>query len=263
MSNPPWPRRETVGPVWIAADFHLAGHGRGLDAFRELLLRAAAASAQLYLLGDVFDAWYGPKHMRLDMYREELAALTAATTGGLSISIVPGNRDFLLETTFSERTGVEILGDAIELVLTGSNGRRHLHLSHGDLLATSDVRYQRMRRVLRWRIIPFLARALPEFLVRKIAARLRRHSENVVPKKSLATLEPDLSVVKSYLAHGCNTVVCGHFHRYRDEEVELEEGSGRSSGRFIIVEPFEDRGFYLVHDGECWSEHRLSVESTA
>ncbi len=239
-------------PLWLAADFHLVGDGAGCDDFEELLQRAQSAGAHLCLLGDVFHTWYGPQHLKLEMYQRELEVMRQATDAGLVLTLLPGNRDFLLDDGFTRRTGVEVLGDEFRVTLKSTS----IHLSHGDLFATADVRYQRMRRVIRSRMIRFLARALPEPVVRRMAFRLRRHSEQVVRQKTLSTLEPDVTEVKKHLDSGCSTVVCGHFHRYRNQVLESRQGPGQ----FIVLEPFEDRGFYLVHEGERWTEHRLCAE---
>ena len=239
----------------IAADLHLRGDEAARGAFAALLELARASRAPLYILGDLFHYWLGPKHLRHPMYSRELDLLRGATTGGARILVVPGNRDYLLDATFRRETDVQVLGD--DAVLELENER--IHLSHGDLFATSDVRYLRMRRILRSRMLRFLARTMPSWLVNLVARRLRGHSQHAVAGKPVRVLQPDRGAVSALFREGFATVICGHFHRHRDESFPAAEGGGR----FIILEPFEERGFCLVHDGSGWESRRLGARESS
>ena len=236
-------------PWILAADLHLDGGAPARARFERLLDRARASGAHLYLLGDVFHYWFGARHLRHPMFREEIALLRAATDVGIAITVVPGNRDFLLDEAFTAATGVVVAGDSLAL----SRGDERVHLSHGDLFGLADVRYQRMRRVLHSGPVRFLSRHLPTWVVNRLAGRIRRHSEKVVPEKSAETLAPDRPSITALFAEGFDVVVCGHFHEARDERFPAEEGGGR----FRILEPFEEHGYALTVAAGGWSEDRL------
>jgi len=217
----------------VAADFHLTGSESARFMFAELLNQARYRDAPLFILGDLFHYWFGRRHLELDMYTEELSLLREAHDSGVRIYLLPGNRDFLLDGEFSRRTGVWVGGDALKFRL----GEERVHFSHGDLFCTSDLNYQAMRRLIRSAPMRFLANRLPAVVVDRIAGRLRRHSERVVKEKHPMILEPDRVELLSLFAEGHEVVVCGHFHRFRDQSFE--------AGRFIVLEPFENRGAYL------------------
>lgn len=246
-------RHLTVSRLILAGDLHLKGVPAERAPLARLLELARAQDATLIFLGDLFHYWLGPRHLHEPMYREALALLRSATAGGLSIRVLPGNRDFLLDldSSFSGATGVTVDGDSLSIQV----GPTRVHLSHGDLFCTADVRYQRMRRILRSRMVRFWAGRLPAWLVKQIAARLRGHSERVVRAKPAGMLEPDRELVKSLLRQGFHDVICGHFHVVRDEAFPVAEGGGH----FRIVEPFEEQGYVLEHDGAGWLERRLGV----
>lgn len=243
-------------PAWFAADLHLDGEEFARERFHHLLRLAHAEGADLFLLGDVFHYWFGPKHLRLPMFQRELGLMRAMTHLGVAITIVPGNRDFLLDGAFTRATGAEVSADA-ETIAVGSE---RIHLSHGDLFGLADRRYQRMRRVLHSAPVRGLAARLPTAMVNALARRLRQHSEVVVAKKSAEVLAPDLSTVRALIAEdGYDVVICGHFHEVRDELLEGEE----RCGRFRVLEPFEEHGYYLIRDSHGWSERRLFVDEGA
>ncbi len=222
----------------IAADLHL--DGADAAPLERLLAEAQAREADLILLGDVFHYWFGPKHLDISMYEKELELLAQATPT-CRVTIVPGNRDFLLDEHFTRRTGVAVAGDYVTLLV----GRERFLLTHGDLFCTADVHYQRMRRLFRNGMLLFIIRRMPGFLVRRLADRLRRHSESVVQKKPAPILEPDLGFIAS-VKEDHDAVICGHFHEFRDETLPRVSGGGR----FLVVEPYEDRGFVLTIDSD-------------
>lgn len=236
--------------AWIVADLHLdASEGRRL-LFAKLLERASDEEAPLFILGDLFHYWFGRKHFEIAMFEREIELLERAADR-TAIALLPGNRDFLVDSTFAAATGVEVGGDAIFL----SVGDRRAHLSHGDLFCTSDLHYQAMRQLIRSWPIRTLAHSLPTSWVNRIASRLRDYSEDVVPTKAFEVLEPDRTEVAALVQAGFDTVVCGHFHRYLHEL--YDEPWGR--GEFYVLEPFEERGFVLEATANGWNEWRIDA----
>lgn len=233
----------------VVADLHLTGDAPSRSRFERLLDLAPSWSPNLLILGDLFHYWFGRRHLRLPMFAAELEALAAAVDGGLRIHVVPGNRDFLLDGSFTGVTGVVVHDDE----LPARVGNELIHFSHGDLLGTADIRYQRMRSVLHSKMVRFLASHLPVIALDRIALRLREHSSRVVPKKSESTLEADRQEVCRIFGRGFHTVVCGHFHKRLDERLAEDAGGGR----FMILEPFEERGFALIHDGASWEARHV------
>ncbi|MEM7262904.1 MAG: metallophosphoesterase [Planctomycetota bacterium] len=237
-SRPP----EHLGRVLVAADFHLDGSEEARVRLGALLDLAHAEEETLLILGDLFHYWFGPRHLELDMYARELDLLAQATARGTPIHLIPGNRDFLLDRSFTRRTGISVGGDLMRVRV----GDEWVHFSHGDLFSTSDLHYQAMRHLIRSAPIRLLARVFPAAVVDRIAARLRSHSERVVSEKSLITLDPDISEVFRHFREGNDVVICGHFHRFRDEQLVGPGGQGR----FIVLEPFENDGAFLRGDGD-------------
>ena len=242
---------DRAGRVLLAADLHLAGGPEPRERLRRLLALSRAEDASLYLLGDVFHYWLGRRHLARPEVRREVEILRGASAVGPPIAIVPGNRDYLLDDSFTRATGVRIAPAAIAVACAGLR----LHLSHGDLFGLADVRYLRMRRALRSAPVRFLARSLPTPVIAAIAGGLRRHSERVVPRKSAETLAPDRAAVAAILAGGFDAVVCGHFHDRREERLPAAEGGGL----FRVLEPFEVRGYALSLGPEGWREHFVAA----
>ncbi|HRE19241.1 MAG TPA: UDP-2,3-diacylglucosamine diphosphatase, partial [Rhodocyclaceae bacterium] len=81
-----------------------------------------------------------------DAYHSGIAnALQTATRNGLSIAMLHGNRDFLLNAEFATATGVRLLPDPHVLSLP----TWQFVLSHGDALCTGDKEYMAFRQQVR------------------------------------------------------------------------------------------------------------------
>ncbi len=123
------------------ADLHLTPRQPLLARkFYHFLDRKAGRASRLYILGDLFDAWIGDD----DSSRFSNAvrqSLRQASSRGLEIFFQPGNRDFLLGSDFCRQTGVQLLPDFQVIDLFGMPTL----ITHGDLLCTDDVVYQRFR----------------------------------------------------------------------------------------------------------------------
>ncbi|MFQ5654237.1 MAG: hypothetical protein ACE5GW_05860, partial [Planctomycetota bacterium] len=63
----------------FVADLHLDGGETSRARLRRLLEHVTSWGASLYILGDLFHYWLGPRHLALPSYREELRLLSEAT----------------------------------------------------------------------------------------------------------------------------------------------------------------------------------------
>jgi UDP-2,3-diacylglucosamine hydrolase len=88
-------------------------------------------------------------------------------------------------------------------------------LSHGDLLCTDDVPYQRFRRIVRMRWLQRLFLRLPIAWRRKIARRLRDESQKGGMKKG-AWCKANADAVKAIMQqHDVRYLVHGHTHEFK------------------------------------------------
>ncbi|MCW8905114.1 UDP-2,3-diacylglucosamine diphosphatase, partial [Sedimenticola sp.] len=128
----------------IISDLHLSQHRPGTVAlFLRFLREQAGRAGELYILGDLFDAWIGDDNI-LPPVPEVIQALRQLTDGGCTLSVMHGNRDFLLGSDFARATGGRLLADPF---VTDLGGQSTL-LMHGDLLCTDDLEYQQARKLL-------------------------------------------------------------------------------------------------------------------
>ena len=128
--------------ILFISDLHLSWEKPEItQRFLGFLDHRAIKAKELYILGDLFDAWVGdddfsPPNPKI---RKSLKYLSEA---GVKIYFQQGNRDFLLGKRFCEETGIVLLDDPYVIDLFGVPTL----LMHGDLLCTDDLPYQAFRR---------------------------------------------------------------------------------------------------------------------
>jgi len=216
------------------SDLHLtAGDAETTRRFVEFMEGPARAARDLYILGDLFEAWIGDDD---DDPRLEpiVAALGKLTNSGVACALMHGNRDFLLGQRFCEATGARLLGDYERVTL---GGERAL-LTHGDLLCTDDTRYMTLRAELRskqWQR-DFLARPLAER--RQIASDLRQLSATEIAAKDEYIMDVNQAAVERTMRdHGVTLLVHGHTHRPAVHRFELD---GRPATRIVLGAWYHD-----------------------
>ncbi|MFT5176847.1 MAG: UDP-2,3-diacylglucosamine hydrolase, partial [Gammaproteobacteria bacterium] len=125
--------------VLFASDVHLSAQRPvQVERFLSFLAGPCRSASAVYLLGDLFDEWLGDDDDR-DPHPRVLAALAQLTHGGVPVSIVHGNHDFLSAEEFTQRSGCRILDQPSLVQIHGTP----VVLLHGDQLCTRDENYQR------------------------------------------------------------------------------------------------------------------------
>lgn len=235
--------------IYFASDVHLVGVDDPVwPRFRAFLAQVRDDGADLYLLGDVFEAWLGDDDDEplVATVAAELAALCEA---GIAVSFAHGNRDFLIGHAFAARAGLRLM-DEVEVI--GHAGRR-IALLHGDTLCTDDIAYQQLRTQFRnpgWQT-GFLAQPLAAR--RAFAAQARAQSRAHTAMTAAGIMDVNSGAVAGlFEATGAEWIVHGHTHRpavHRNgaqRRIVLGEWSTHPSWLRIAG----DGGAVLVHGGE-------------
>jgi UDP-2,3-diacylglucosamine hydrolase len=212
----------------FVSDLHLdPADAVGVRRFLEFVDREALHATTLYVLGDLFEAWVGDDDDD-PLLGPIFAAFDALNAAGVSWHFMHGNRDFLVGSRFSARTGCRLLGELTKIELFGEP----VLLTHGDLLCTDDVRYQTLRAELRaaaWQR-DFLAKPLAER--REIAADLRKQSAAEIASKREEIMDVNQRTVERTMrAHGVTCLLHGHTHRPAVHRFELD---GEIATRIVL-----------------------------
>jgi UDP-2,3-diacylglucosamine hydrolase len=232
----PTPRPERL---LFISDLHLEEERPALTrAFLEFLQREGPQASALYILGDFFNVWIGDDDDR-PLNAQISAALREQAEAGLRISLMHGNRDFLLGRDFAAASGAALIDDPLVLV---HGGHRYL-LMHGDQLCTLDSAYQAFRTQVRdpaWQQA-FLAKPLTER--RAFAAQARAASKSMSSNKPEDIMDVSQDAVEAVLAeYGCDTLIHGHTHRPGLHEFD----TAGVQHRRVVLGDWGERLWYLA-----------------
>lgn len=231
------------------ADLHLTPQRpQALRLFQFFLQDRARHSAALYILGDLFDTWIGDD----DVNAHHVAvcqALRDFTNTGRTCYLMRGNRDFLIGQRFAAATGCTLIDDPCRIQIN----HEAVVLTHGDLLCTDDVAYQRFRRRIRHPIIQWLFLRQSLMRRRRMAANYRRRGQLATAMKPLEIMDVNQAAVVAMMsAHQVTHLIHGHTHRPGDHYFTQLNQTAR---RQVLSAWHDARGELLVTEaGQWWRE---------
>lgn len=237
--------------ILFVSDLHLSPRSPGATRlFLDFLTGHARQASELFILGDLFEAWIGDDDIDDPYHAEIVRALRAASDAGLHISVMHGNRDFLLGNAFAASSGVRLIEDPYIL----STAEWQFVLSHGDALCLDDTAYMKFRAQVRnpvWQA-DLLAKPLGER--REIAAHMRRVSEASQRDATSPYTDLQAAATDDFLReHGYATFIHGHTHQPAKHDHMVD---GIHVERWVLADWHEDNGNAT---GEClaWNGETL------
>ena len=137
-----------MAEILLLADLHLSAN---TPTFNHLIMKQLPLWQEqytaLYLLGDIFDAWIGDD--AITDFAQQLIQALYQFSQKKALYFMHGNRDFLIGNDFLKASGAQLLEDPSLITFFG---KKYI-LSHGDLLCSDDIAYQKFRhktRHLQW-----------------------------------------------------------------------------------------------------------------
>ena len=231
------------------ADLHLQTEEPAITAgFLRFLAGEARHADALYILGDLFEAWIGDDDPN-PLHCEMAAAIHALVTSGVPCYFIHGNRDFLVGPRYARESGMTLLPEEQVLTLYG----HRLLIMHGDTLCTDDAGYLRFRAKAHNPWIQRLFLALPLWIRKRIAARMRADSKQANQHKSQTIMDVNQeAVVATMLRQQVPLLIHGHTHRPAIHTLSLQGepaqravlGAWHSRGSMIQLDA---SGIQLIH----------------
>lgn len=228
----------TVKRTLFISDLHLhASRPNVIAAFEAFLQEQHGRCEQLFILGDLFEAWLGDDD-RSDLSTRVESALSSLAASGCNIAIMHGNRDFLIGEEFCARSSAQLIADPSTIDLYG----RKVLLMHGDTLCTEDTEYLAFRAQIRQAasLQGLLSKSLAER--RQIAAQLRADSKEAMSNKAEDIMDVSIAEVLAQMAaHEVDILFHGHTHR-PNKHIHVDDGQPRQ--RYVLGD-WEDSLWYL------------------
>ncbi len=230
----------------IFADAHV-GDDEAAARVERFLDGVCEGAARVYILGDLFNFWFGPKQAEREPYGRVLRAIKRLGERGVKVTFFHGNRDFYMDEGTAAAYGFTLVRDSSVEEICG----KKVFMCHGDMLCRNDKNYHRMRAVLRNPLTEAVFTRLPAFVAERLARLARRESKRAVGAKTQWVLGIDDREVLAKLGEGADVVVCGHTHK---EDVRTFDAGG-VRGTLYTLGDFGAAGAYLVCDKEGFTFH--------
>lgn len=226
---------------FFISDLHLEQNQPDIaKIFFDFLKKTTQPGHTLYILGDFFEVWIGDDDLN-PFHQSVITALHEATSNGLPIYFIHGNRDFLLGRKFFQKTGCQLLPDEYVINL---NGIPTL-LMHGDTLCTEDKNYLKFRKKVRNKFFQllFLWKSLKKR--REIANRYRESSKKYVSTAPQHIMDVTQAEVERIMQkHKVQHLIHGHTHREAVHRFELNHLNATRT----VLGAWHERGSVLVCD---------------
>lgn len=228
------------------SDLHLsAQRSSTMVLFEQFLRDRPQPGDQLFILGDLFDAWIGDdddaplaSHVR--------STLRQTKERGVELLIQHGNRDFMLGKHFARECGATLLSDPYRLLIA----QQPTLLMHGDLLCTDDVAYQNARRKLRNPIFQWVMLRKSLAGRRKLAEKYRSRSKATTAVTAAEIMDVNTRTVLEYLdKYQATQLIHGHTHRPAVHKHLLPNGT--TAKRFVLDQWHAEHASVWVDEGHA------------
>lgn len=228
----------------FVADAHLNADDAHTRAFLRLAADAQADGSALFLLGDIFDLWFGAAGLTFRFQRPVIERLRALRKEGLKTYYVEGNRDFFLKRPYE--------GDLFESVseeeMRARIGGRTIYLSHGDTVNRADRAYRFWKAISKNRLAFGLASLLPAAFVLPLADRIEKRLRPTNPRFKGRFPEAEIKAfAERTFGDGADLVLLGHFHT----EFLFRSGPGGSERTLAVLPAWKQdhRALFLDETG--------------
>ncbi|WP_027859081.1 UDP-2,3-diacylglucosamine diphosphatase [Marinobacterium jannaschii] len=221
------------------SDLHLCEQRPDITrALLHFLSDQAPHCDQLYLLGDIFEAWIGDDFIP-QWLNPVITQLSRLSDQGVGLFFQHGNRDFLVGEQLMDKIGASLLP---EIAVTTLPDEATALLLHGDQLCLEDIEYQKFRLMVRdrkWQQL-FLSKPLEERLT--IARQLRAASKEQGSMKSNDIMDVSAQAVSETLTdYDSRLMIHGHTHRPAIHDID----DAVPGARRIVLGDWDTSGWYL------------------
>ena len=159
---------------------------------------------------------------------------------GTKVFLIHGNRDFLIGKKFTKTTNIEILPENYILYLDD----KKVLVTHGDLLCTDDIDYQKFRKFIRNKMTLKIFNLLNNKIKTKIASFLRGKSKKLTSQKPDDIMDVNNNTVNEFFdKFDTNIIIHGHTHR---KNIHNTKHMGENFFRYVLGD-WHNSPSYIVY----------------
>lgn len=231
----------------LAAVFVSDVHLKGVDdprtrPFAEFLRGWKGKTESLFIVGDLFDFYYGFKSVVYWQHLPAFAAIDELVRDGMRVAFVEGNHEFRVAEAFRGAFGIETFESEGEVVVRG----KRILLCHGDLADPTDRGYRFLHWALRNRLTAAIGGMVPPSVAMRVARLASDGSRAYAMGRGERLTELFRARARRAIAGGAHAAIFGHSHFPVLETLEAEGQTGTFANCGDWVEHFT----HVTWDGE-------------
>jgi len=221
-----------MGTVYFISDAHLGLGRRQAEREKETRLlmfldHIKTDAEQLFIIGDLFDAWIEYRTVIPKGFHRIFAKLDELTRRGISVHFHPGNHDCWIRDYFSDEIGMIIHTQPFETTING----KKIFIHHGDGLANNDVGYKILKKIVRNPISIWLYSWLHPDIGLKIARSSSKTSRQYTAQKHYGEEDGMRKFAQGKIDEGYDMVIMGH--RHQPTNLQIKNGVYINLGDWI------------------------------
>ena len=206
--------------AYFISDAHLGLGTRNEEREKERRLIAfldfASQDAdQLFIVGDLFDAWIEYRTVIPKGFHRLLTKLEDFTRRGAEVHYLAGNHDYWMRDYFQDELGIKTYSDAFQITIDG----KRVFIHHGDGLSPNDMGYKILKRILRNRFNIWLYSWFHPDLAIPLARSTSKRSRHYTSQKDYGEEDSMLKFAQTRIQEGNDVVVMGHRHQPTCKEI--------------------------------------------
>ena len=200
--------------AFFISDAHLGLDPREQETEKEnrllsFLRHVERNGTHLFIVGDLFDAWFEYRTVIPKGYHRLLTALEDLTRKGIHVHYLAGNHDYWMGNYFHEYLGINIAFEPFAVTIDG----KKFYIHHGDGLAGKDVGYRILKSVLRNPLAIWLYSWLHPDIGINLAKFSSKTSRGYTANKDYGEEDSLYKFAAGKMAEGFDYVVMGHRHK--------------------------------------------------
>ncbi|RCK74580.1 MAG: UDP-2,3-diacylglucosamine diphosphatase [Ignavibacteriae bacterium] len=209
-----------MSKIYFISDAHLGLADKNTEEKKEQMLinffnMAALDASSIYILGDLFDAWFEYKTVIPKGFHRTIAKLDDLVKKNVKIHYLTGNHDFWMNNFFQEEIGINVHFDSYSFTHEG----KKIFLHHGDGLSKKDIGYRILKKILRnsfnIKLYKLLHPDLGISLAKKFSHMSRKHSSD----KKYIEMDELNDIVEKIINQGYDVVIMGHLHQPMQKKI--------------------------------------------
>lgn len=199
--------------AFFISDAHLGLGPRDEEKLKErrllsFLEHVRQHGTHLFVLGDLFDAWFEYRTVIPKGFHRVLTSLDAIAHSGTKVHYLAGNHDYWMGDYFRDYLGIEVHSQEFSSEIDG----KKFYFHHGDGLARNDWGYRILKRIVRNRLIIWLYSWIHPDIGLQLAKFSSRKSRNYNSKKDYSRDDGMQRFAEQKITEGYDYVLMGHCH---------------------------------------------------